>query len=522
MSGQTCWPLILLVVILLPGQDNAARILGFFPVPSRSHMIVFSALTRALAERGHELVVVNNYPLKDPPANYTDVDLWDTLKGIYDDTVNEHTYALSNLPTITLPMLYWIEGVHFMDLVLHDPKVNQVINDTRGFDLVIVEDFLTDSSFALAHHFQAPLVLISSMGGFHWTNYAVGNAAPTSYVPNTMLSYGSKMTFFERFVNTMYQWYWDVGSTFYLMRYQEKIKREIFPDAPSIYELRRSASLVLLNNHFSFNYPRPLVPNLVEVGGMHLKPLNRPLPIDIKEWLDGAKHGVIYFSMGSNLRGTWFPERQRKAFIEAFAELPQRVLWKWESDSIPDQSKNVKVYPWMPQQEILAHPNVKVFITHGGLLGAQEAMYNAVPLISIPVACDQYLNAKRAELGGYGLQLHLRNITKESVKWAIKTALFDKKIRAEAKRRSEIFHDQPETPLERAVFWVEYVLRHKGAPHLRSASLGLHWMQEALLDVYAVMAFMSLVFMYISYLLVKRAFIKTKAKLIDFVQVVHD
>jgi glucuronosyltransferase len=48
--------------------------------------------------------------------------------------------------------------------------------------------------------------------------------------------------------------------------------------------------------------------------------------------------------------------------------------------------------------------------------------------------------------------------------------------------------DQPRTPLEQAVYWTEYVIRHKGAPHLRSAVVDLAWYQYFLLDVIAVLA----------------------------------
>jgi glucuronosyltransferase len=53
---------------------------------------------------------------------------------------------------------------------------------------------------------------------------------------------------------------------------------------------------------------------------------------------------------------------------------------------------------------------------------------------------------------------------------------------------SRIYRDQPLTPLEQAVFWTEYVIRHKGTPHLRSAVLDLTWYQYFLLDVIAVLA----------------------------------
>ena len=48
---------------------------------------------------------------------------------------------------------------------------------------------------------------------------------------------------------------------------------------------------------------------------------------------------------------------------------------------------------------------------------------------------------------------------------------------------SRIHHDQPVKPLDRAVFWVEFVMRHKGAKHLRPAFHDLTWFQHHSLDV---------------------------------------
>lgn len=42
------------------------------------------------------------------------------------------------------------------------------------------------------------------------------------------------------------------------------------------------------------------------------------------------------------------------------------------------------------------------------------------------------------------------------------------------------------SPAESVVYWTEYVIRHKGAPHLRSHALDLTWYQYFLLDVIAV------------------------------------
>lgn len=54
-------------------------------------------------------------------------------------------------------------------------------------------------------------------------------------------------------------------------------------------------------------------------------------------------------------------------------------------------------------------------------------------------------------------------------------------------RLSMIHHDQPATPLDTAVFWVEFVMRQGGARHLRVASHDLNWFQYHSLDVVGVL-----------------------------------
>jgi glucuronosyltransferase len=75
-----------------------------------------------------------------------------------------------------------------------------------------------------------------------------------------------------------------------------------------------------------------------------------------------------------------------------------------------------------------------------------------------------------------------------TLQWFTYTKLSHYRYRENAQRLSRIYRDQPLTPLEQAVFWTEYVIRHKGAPHMRSAALDLTWYQYFLLDVIAVLA----------------------------------
>jgi len=67
----------------------------------------------------------------------------------------------------------------------------------------------------------------------------------------------------------------------------------------------------------------------------------------------------------------------------------------------------------MPQADILAHPNVNVFISHGGLFGTQEAVYNGVPILGMPIYFDQQKNINEGKKAGYALGLDYRTVTED-------------------------------------------------------------------------------------------------------------
>ncbi|KAK7863665.1 hypothetical protein R5R35_006192 [Gryllus longicercus] len=168
------------------------------------------------------------------------------------------------------------------------------------------------------------------------------------------------------------------------------------------------------------------------------------------------------------------PESTRESFLKCFSKLKQNVLWK-VAYYLPGLPSNVRLGKWFPQSDILAHPNVKLFISNAGLMGAEEATYFGVPMVVIPIMFDQHFNALRLQSAGTTLILDARNITEKSLCSAIDEILQNPEYQENAKRLSVVMKDQPQTPMERAIFWAEYSIRHKGAPHLHSPALNLNF-----------------------------------------------
>lgn len=309
---------------------------------------------------------------------------------------------------------------------------------------------------------------------------------PTSYVPNLFHTFTDKMTFWQRLINTIIWKTDELFLYFYHFPKQQRLYERYFPNVEASFDRQRmNLSLLLNNNYFVTSTIRPGMPNIVDIGGVHVQPV-QTLPRPFQDFLDSATDGAILFSMGSMLQSVNWPDQKRQAFVKAFGGLKQKVIWKYENETLPNKPDNVMISSWIPQRDILAHRNVKIFITHGGLLGVAEALTEGVPILAIPIYGDQKMNMKLAVSKGYALSLTFDEISEESVTRALKQILSDSKISLKAKEISRIFTNRPMTPQQSVLFWVEYVISHKGAYHLLPVAHDLNYFQLNSLDVYAV------------------------------------
>ena len=55
---------------------------------------------------------------------------------------------------------------------------------------------------------------------------------------------------------------------------------------------------------------------------------------------------------------------------------------------------NIRVQQWLPQQDLLGHPAVKLFLSHGGIHSMYEARWHSKPMVLVPIATDQFDNAR--------------------------------------------------------------------------------------------------------------------------------
>ncbi|XP_043304415.1 UDP-glucuronosyltransferase 2A1 isoform X5 [Cervus canadensis] len=259
---------------------------------------------------------------------------------------------------------------------------------------------------------------------------------PPSYVPAILSELTDQMSFTDRVRNFisyhlqdyMFNTLWQSWDSYY---------SNALGRPTTLCETMGKAEIWLIRTYWDFEFPRPYLPNFEFVGGLHCKPA-KPLP---------------------------------------------KVLWRYKGKKPATLGANTRLYDWIPQNDLLGHPKAKAFITHGGTNGIYEAIYHGVPMVGVPMFADQPDNIAHMKAKGAAVEVNINTMTSADLLSALRTVINEPSYKENAMRLKRIHHDQPVKPLDRAVFWIEFVMRHKGAKHLRPAAHDLTWFQYHSLDV---------------------------------------
>ena len=319
-------------------------------------------------------------------------------------------------------MLYeW--GIQACNHTLRSDALRQIMRRDTHYDVILVEQFNTDCMMGVAHLLGAPVIALSSCAMMPWHYERMGVPIIPSYIPATFMGQSEDMDLFGRLgnwltfhgMNLLYK-FLSIPAADGLVRY--KFGR----DVPSVGELAKETNLMFVNQHFSLSGSKPLPPSVVELGGIHIQKA-KPLDVDLQKFLDNAESGVVFISWGSMIKAETMPVVKRDAIVKAMKRLKQRVIWKWENETLANKPDNMYINKWLPQRDILCHPNVKVFMTHAGLMGSSEAAYCGVPVVATPMYGDQFLNAAAMQQRGMAVILHYEDINENYVIRAVKKVL---------------------------------------------------------------------------------------------------
>ncbi|KAK2576536.1 hypothetical protein KPH14_005858 [Odynerus spinipes] len=494
-----------LFLTLITGPSSGARILGIIPIPSYSHQIAYQALWKTLSQRGHEVFLVTANPISD--TNLKNLTQFGIEEGY--ELIKPLNFLQDRLTSTWVDIVtnYILKmGEPLSELVYSHPEFKKVYAPDSGqkFDVVIVEAIITPGCYALAHRFDAPLIGTYSLGLMQHFNYVIGNPVLSSHPSNWELgkNVGLNLPFWKRLKNFVTMWthlFTEYGENYYGL--QQKVANKYLGNVPSVKEMEKNMSLVLVNQQDEISYARPYVPNVITFGSLHVSDNVKPLPKDLKEFVDSSPNGFVYVSFGTNVQTAAFSKELKSIFFDVLSNLPLKVVWKFKGD-LP-KSSNIYTAEWFSQQSILAHPNIKLFVYQGGLQSTEEAVHFGVPLVGLPVLADQDMQISKMVSLGVCRFVEILELTKETLDEAIRDVLTDKRYKENMTRLHNLIKDKPRSHMENVIWWIEYVIRNKGAPHLRSTIADEPWYQRYDVDIIAflsIILFMTLVFsLYVAY-----------------------
>lgn len=193
-------------------------------------------------------------------------------------------------------------------------------------------------------------------------------------------------------------------------RYDAMLRKEAgLPRSGEMTRIER-AELVLCNSVAELDYPFS-VPETMKLVGTMVPPLPEvPDGGVLADWLDG-QDSVVYMGFGTITRLT---AGEVSALVEVARRLDGRhqVLWKLptEQQHLLAQAgplpRNLRIESWVPSQlDVLNHPRVRAFFTHGGGNAYHESVYFGKPQVTRPLWVDCFDQAVRAQDFGIGLTL---------------------------------------------------------------------------------------------------------------------
>ncbi|CAB1322639.1 unnamed protein product, partial [Coregonus sp. 'balchen'] len=477
MDGWMYQPTLISLAVLLFTLSNivcGGKIL-IYPLDG-SHWINMRVIIEELHSKGHDITVVrasNSWYIKENSPHYTAITIPNT--GGFDENFFGE-FILSKHLKIQREQgkSFWTEmklqssmkdtffGFHrnmaeMIARVLEDGELIQSLRDAK-FDLVLTDPGVGGGTI-LARFLSLPLVY-----NVRWTiqgeAHLVIAPSPLSYVPYAPTELTDKMTFPQRVTNVIA---YTLGS--YTMasitepNYKPVVQRYFGPNV-DYNAFFQEADIWLMRSDFVFEFPKPTMPNIVYMGGFQCRP-SKPLPRDLEEFVQSSgEHGVVMMTLGTLVAE--LPEDIADEIAAAFAQLPQK-------------------------NDLLGHPKTRAFVAHGGTNGVQEAIYHGVPLVGLPLAFDQADNLSKMKARGAARMVDIVTMDREVFLEALEAVLHEPSYTENMQRLSRLHRDQPIKPLDNAVFWIEFVMRHKGARHLRTESHKMSWIVYHSVDVIAAL-----------------------------------
>lgn len=267
---------LIVYIFILFSPANTANILCVFPHRGISHHMMYLPYLQKLADKEHTITTISHYSFDHP--NIKEI----SLRGSVELINNKRPFSNNTINTV--------EKIIFMLWKFHDSGkvdatmfkvdgVRRVLEEnSTSYDLLITEHFKNELPLIFAHKFNIPTILLSTSELLPWSQFVVAQPYEMSTVPAVFGGFSKKMNFYERFLNTLTISSQMLSYKILFRPSDNRMIKENLDIDVSLGNIALNTSLVLVNTHHSLHGIKSYVPAIIEVGGIHIKPLTQ-LPV---------------------------------------------------------------------------------------------------------------------------------------------------------------------------------------------------------------------------------------------------
>lgn len=499
-------PLFLLSLLSLA---HAYKVAIFATDITSSQNIWNKRIADTLSGAGHEVVVyvISSYNTK--PAKI------DFAKGVKADFVN------ASVPFDIHELMKEANDVTFYDVPFYDNRqkarakiftsmaesCEPLITNSTFIDSVKAEKF--DIAFTHMYTYcNIGVIHLTGIPSWIWLNsapmaehigHSIGLPMPPSYCSHMMQDASEDMHFVDRiksfFAHIVTVPMIRMGSSSTETAFFRKHYGEHFPD---LFELGRQAPLVMVNTVELYDFARPTLAKIVNIGGIGINITERKeLTGEYGRLVDSSQDGFIVMTFGSIAPMHLMPKEWKKSISTSFSRFPNIqffIRYEKESDDFTRSlSKNVHVSKWLPQGDLLKHPKCRGLITHAGYNSLQDAFHSGIPTIAIPLFGDQPRNARLAEKLGVAVRVTKTQMMSAIVlSGAIDRLTKDKSLSTNAVKLRRQIEIRPVSSDALLIKWTEFLAEFKTLDNLIPYGVHLNPFVYHSLDVIAFLLFSSL------------------------------
>ena len=237
--------------------------------------------------------------------------------------------------------------------------------------------------------------------------------------------------------------------------------------------------MAFIEGYFGFTEARLLPPFIQIVGPFMINESRKPLEQPVAQWLDTCD-SFIYVSFGTMFQ---FTDQQAEVINALVKNSPFCFLIV--SKVFKSNLKNVKVLPFVNQIDVLEHPKIKGFISHGGQGSVTETIMSLVPMVCLPQGRDQFYLCDRVQATGIGEMIKPYELTIERITSALNEITTNPRYKSVLKKQKIIMSNNE---AEERVADLVLVFADIGYDHLITKWYSLPWYKKNELDIYVIYA----------------------------------